>query len=66
AVAGGVESMTMVPMTGNKLSASPEAQEKYASVYTPMGITAENVATRFEISREDQDQFAFESQMKAK
>ncbi|MFK7986537.1 MAG: acetyl-CoA C-acyltransferase [Sandaracinaceae bacterium] len=66
AVAGGVESMTMVPMTGNKLSASPEAQEKYASVYTPMGITAENVANRFEISREDQDAFAFASQQKAK
>jgi len=66
AVAGGVESMTMVPMTGNKLSASPEAQEKYASVYTPMGITAENVAQRFEIAREDQDRFAYESQMKAK
>ena len=65
-IAGGVESMTMVPMTGNKLSASPLAQEKYASVYTPMGITAENVANRFEISREDQDKFAFSSQQKAK
>ncbi len=44
AVAGGVESMTMVPMTGNKLSASPEAMERCPTVYTPMGITAENVA----------------------
>jgi hypothetical protein len=50
-IAGGVESMSMVPMTGNKLSASPEAMEKYPSVYTPMGITAENVANKFEISR---------------
>ncbi|MCB9592075.1 MAG: thiolase family protein [Sandaracinaceae bacterium] len=66
AIAGGLESMTMVPMTGNKLSASPEAMEKVASVYTPMGITAENVAKRFEISREDQDAFAYASQMKAK
>jgi len=66
AIAGGVESMTMVPMTGNKLSASPEAMEKVASVYTPMGITAENVAQRFEVSREDQDAFAYASQMKAK
>ena len=66
AVAGGVESMTMVPMTGNKLSASPEAMAKMASVYTPMGITAENVANRFEISREAQDEFAYASQMKAK
>src|SRR6187549_3928063 len=40
-IAGGVESMSMVPMTGNKLSASPEAMAKYASAYTPMGITAE-------------------------
>lgn len=66
AIAGGVESMTMVPMTGNKLSASPEAMDKIASVYTPMGITAENVAKRFEISREAQDEFAHASQMKAK
>jgi acetyl-CoA acyltransferase len=64
-VAGGVESMSMVPMTGNKLSASPEAMEKYASVYTPMGITAENVASRFHVSRQDQDAFALNSQKKA-
>src|SRR5580700_7430862 len=49
-IAGGVESMSMVPMTGNKLSASPEAMRRVASVYTPMGITAENVAKKFEIS----------------
>jgi len=64
-VAGGVESMTMVPMTGNKLSASPEAMEKWPSVYTPMGITAENVAKKFNVSREDQDKFAFASHKKA-
>jgi acetyl-CoA acyltransferase len=64
-VAGGVESMTMVPMTGNKLSASPEAMRRFASVYTPMGITAENVASKFAISRADQDAFALESQQKA-
>jgi acetyl-CoA acyltransferase len=64
-LAGGVESMSFVPMTGNKLSASPEAMERVASVYTPMGITAENVAKRFEISRKDQDEFAFRSQQKA-
>jgi acetyl-CoA acyltransferase len=65
AIAGGVESMSMVPMTGNKLSASPEAMEKVASVYTPMGITAENVAKQFKVSREDQDRFALSSQKKA-
>jgi acetyl-CoA acyltransferase len=64
-VAGGVESMTMVPMTGNKLSASPEAMRRCAEVYTPMGITAENVAKRFGISRADQDAFALRSQQKA-
>jgi len=64
-IAGGVESMTMVPMTGYKLSASPEVMEKYASVYTPMGITAENVANRFGITRQMQDEFALKSQQKA-
>ena len=64
-VAGGVESMSMVPMTGNKLSMSPEAMEKIASVYTPMGITAENVAAKFNVSRADQDAFALSSQKKA-
>jgi acetyl-CoA acyltransferase len=64
-IAGGVESMSMVPMTGNKLSVSPEAMARFPSVYTPMGITAENVAKRFEISREDQDKFALSSQKKA-
>ena len=64
-VAGGMESMTMVPMTGNKLSASPEAMRRVASVYTPMGITAENVAKKFDIPRKDQDDFALKSQQKA-
>jgi acetyl-CoA acyltransferase len=66
AVAGGVESMTAVPMTGFHLSASPELMEKMPTAHTPMGITAENVANKFEISRETQDQFAYNSQMKAK
>ena len=65
-IAGGVESMSMVPMSGNKPSMSPEAMADIPAVYTPMGITAENVANKFEISREDQDQFAYESQQKAK
>ena len=64
-LAGGVESMSMVPMTGNKLSASPEAMEHNLGVYTPMGITAENVAKQFNISREQQDKFALRSQQKA-
>jgi len=64
-IAGGVESMTMVPMTGNKLSASPEAMRRCPDVYIPMGITAENVAKRFGVSRADQDAFALRSQQKA-
>ena len=64
-VCGGVESMSMVPMTGNKLSASAEAMEKCPDVYTPMGITAENVAKKFGVSREEQDKFALASQKKA-
>ncbi len=64
-IAGGVESMTMVPMTGNKLSASPRAMRDCPDVYTPMGITAENVAKRFGVTREQQDDFALESQKKA-
>jgi acetyl-CoA acyltransferase len=65
-VAGGVESMTSTPMTGFHLSASPELMEKMPTAHTPMGITAENVAQRFEIGREAQDAFAYGSQMKAK
>ncbi len=65
-IAGGVESMTWVPMTGFHLSASPELMDKRPGANTPMGITAENVAKRFSIGREVQDEFAFKSQMKAK
>lgn len=65
AVAGGVESMTMVPMGGNKMSSSPEVMARLSGLYTPMGITAENVANKFGISREDQDRFAVASHMKA-
>jgi len=64
-VAGGVESMTMVPMTGNKLSVSPEAMATVSAVYTPMGITAENVAAKFGVARADQDAFAVRSHQKA-
>jgi acetyl-CoA acyltransferase len=65
AVAGGTETMTMVPMGGNKVSANPELMEKYPEVYTTMGATAEKVAARFNVSRADQDVFAANSQKKA-
>jgi acetyl-CoA acyltransferase len=65
AVAGGTESMTMVPMGGNKVSANPDVMEKHPEVYTSMGATAENIATRFKVTREDADKFAYESQRRA-
>jgi acetyl-CoA acyltransferase len=65
-IAGGVESMTFVPMTGFHLSASPELMGKLPGANTPMGITAENVANRFKITRQEQDEFAYRSQMKAR
>ncbi len=64
-VAGGVESMSMVPMGGNKLAPSPVLVESNINSYTPMGITAENVAQRYNISREDQDKFGLASHQKA-
>ncbi|MBK9035856.1 MAG: thiolase family protein [Myxococcales bacterium] len=65
-IAGGVESMTYVPMTGFHISASPELMASLPSANTPMGITAENVAKKFGITRADQDKFALWSQQKAK
>jgi acetyl-CoA acyltransferase len=65
AVAGGTESMTMVPMGGNKVSANPEIMEKFPEVYTSMGATAENIAVRYSVTREDADKFAYESQRRA-
>ena len=64
-IAGGTESMSMVPMGGHRPSANPELMRDNPAAYTPMGITAENVAKRFEISRVAQDAFAFASHMKA-
>lgn len=64
-IAGGTETMTMVPMGGNKVSANPELMDRYPEVYATMGATAEKVAARFKVSREDQDAFAAASQKKA-
>ncbi len=64
-IAGGMESMTFVPMTGFHMSASPELMAQHPSAMTPMGITAENVARRFNIERRAQDEFALASQHKA-
>ena len=64
-IAGGVESMSMVPMGGHKFTVSPVAMDKVPDVYTPMGITAENVAKTFGVTREQQDAFAVSSHKKA-
>jgi len=64
-LAGGTESMSMVPMGGHKPSAHPELMEKWPEVYISMGATAENVAARFGVPRDAQDEFAAESQRRA-
>jgi acetyl-CoA acyltransferase len=64
-VAGGVESMSMVPMGGNKTVPNLKLIEKYPEGYTAMGVTAENVAQKYGINREDQDAFALKSHQKA-
>ncbi|PIE61481.1 MAG: acetyl-CoA C-acyltransferase [Desulfobacterales bacterium] len=61
----GCESMTFVPMGGNMPRPHPEFSKEAPENYISMGITAENVANRYEISREDQDLFAAKSQEKA-
>lgn len=75
AVAGGVESMTMVPMGGFNPSPNPRMAQDWPETYCPMGITAENVANidkrsdawaaKLGVTREEQDKYAYESHMKA-
>ncbi len=64
-VAGGVESMSMVAMGGNKLIADPGLMDEMPNAYMAMGTTAEVVARRFNVSREEQDEFACSSHRKA-
>jgi acetyl-CoA acyltransferase len=65
AIAGGTESMTMVPMAGYKFSPNPYFAQDLPQYYTNMGLTAENVSEKYGISREDQDAFALSSNLKA-
>ncbi|HLV01774.1 MAG TPA: thiolase family protein, partial [Acidobacteriota bacterium] len=60
-IAGGVESMSMVPMEGHFFSPNPKIVEEDPDVYISMGLTAENVVERYGISRERQDEFALRS-----
>ncbi len=64
-VAGGVESMTMIPMGGHKVSANPWLIANYPNAYLSMGLTAERLAKRFNITREMQDEFSVQSHRKA-
>jgi acetyl-CoA acyltransferase len=64
-LAGGTESMSMVPMGGHKVSPNPTLVATYPDVYLNMGLTAENLARHFNISREEQDQYSLESHKKA-
>jgi len=64
-VAGGVESMSMVPMSGNKVSLNPKLMDEFPEAYIAMGHTAERVAQRFDVSRAAQDAFAVRSHERA-
>ncbi len=64
-VAGGTESMSMVPMGGNKISPNPWLVDHYPDAYINMGLGTENIARKFGISRERADQFAVDSHRKA-
>jgi acetyl-CoA acyltransferase len=64
-VAGGTESMSYVPFGGNKISVNPWLVDNYPGSYMSMGLTAECVAKHYGISREQMDQFSFESHQKA-
>src|SRR6201993_4012876 len=65
AVAGGTESMTMVPMGGNKVSPNPWLMDNYPDAYLGIGLTAENLAKKYGITREHADTFSYESHQKA-
>ncbi len=64
-IGGGIESMTYVPMGGNLPRPHPDHSKTRADLYASMGITAENVANRYKVSRTEQDEFAYQSHMKA-
>jgi acetyl-CoA acyltransferase len=64
-VAGGTESMSLVPMGGHKISPNPWLMDHYPDSYLSMGLTAENVARKYGITREQADQFSYQSHQKA-
>src|ERR1700760_4789731 len=64
-VAGGAESMSYLPMGGNKIAVNPWLVDNHPAAYMSMGLTAERVAKHYNISREESDQFALGSHQKA-
>ncbi len=64
-LAGGTESMSLIPMGGHKISPNPWLMDHYPDSYLGMGLTAENLARKYGITREDADKFAYESHQKA-
>jgi len=64
-VAGGTESMSLVPMGGNKISPNPWLMDHYPDSYLGMGLTAENLARKYGITREQADEFSYQSHQKA-
>jgi acetyl-CoA acyltransferase len=64
-IAGGTESMSMVPVMGWKTALNYKITSEHPDYYTSMGLTAEQIARQFKISREDQDEFAYNSHQKA-
>ncbi len=64
-LAGGVESMSLIPMGGNKFSSNPYLAEHYPNTYLSMGLTAEKLQEKYKISREEQDEFSYRSHLKA-
>jgi acetyl-CoA acyltransferase len=64
-VAGGTESMTMIPLGGHKISCNPSLVQSYPDAYLSMGLTAERLAQRFGITRRQADEFSYQSHRKA-
>ena len=65
AIAGGAESMSMIPMGGHKIAPNPYLMDHYPDTYLNMGLTAENVAKKYGITREEADAFSYASHQKA-
>jgi acetyl-CoA acyltransferase len=64
-IAGGLETMSMIPMGGHTIRPNPYLVEHYPDFYLNMGLATENVARKYEVSREEQDQFALRSHQRA-